>query len=243
MVWTSSNSFVATISNSGITKGLATSVGAGAITITASLGTVTSAPPASLTVTIATLASITISPGNTTIFLGATQQFTATGNFTYGSNSSFTQDLTTQATWRSFNKTIAAISNAYGSNGLATPIRAGSTTISATFAGVIQTTSLTVSSAKLTGITITPDPASVQVGKTRQFKATGNYEGGLTQDLTNSVNLTWTSSNNAVATVVNVPKKNKGLATGVSAGQVTIKATMRRGAGSGTSGTATLTVQ
>jgi uncharacterized protein YjdB len=143
----------------------------------------------------------------------------------------------------SLNKTIAAISNAYGSNGLVTPIRAGSTFISATFAGVTQTTGLTVSSAKMTGITITPASASVAVGKTQQFKATGNYEGGLSQDLTKSVNLTWTSSNNAVATVVNVPKKNKGLAKGVSSGQVTIKATVRRGAGSGNSGTATLTVQ
>ena len=74
------------------------------------------------------------------------------------------------------------------------------------------------------------------------FKATGNYAGGLTQDLTNSVNLTWTSSKNGVATIINVPKKTKGLAKGVSIGSVTIKATVRRGAGIGTSGTTTLTV-
>ncbi len=243
VVWKSSVGSVATISNSGITRGLATSAGAGTTTITAALGTVTTSSPVTLTVTNATLASITITPSNATIFLGSTEQFTATGNFTYASNSSFTQDLTSQVTWRSANKTIATISNAYGSNGLVTPIRAGSTFITATFAGVTQTTNLTVSSAKLTGITITPASASVAVGKTQQFKATGNYEGGLTQDLTNSVNLTWTSSNNAIATVVNVPKKNKGLAKGVSIGQVTIKATMRRGAGSGASGTASLTVQ
>jgi uncharacterized protein YjdB len=245
VVWKSSKGSVASISNSGLTRGLATSVGTGTTNITAALGTVTNAISVTLRVTNATLTSITITPSNATIFLGATEQFTSTGNFTDDTNPSnvFTQDLTSQVTWRSYNKTIAAISNAYGSNGLVTPIRAGSTTISATFAGKTETTGLTVSSAKLTGITITPASATVAVGKTQQFKAIGNYEGGLTQDLTNSVNLTWTSSNNAVATVVNVPKKNKGMATGVSSGEVTIKATLRRGAGSGTNGTAILTVK
>jgi len=241
VVWNSSDGSVAAISNAGNTKGLATSVGVGTTSITAALGTVTTNVPVILTVTQANLTSITITPGNATIFLGAPEQFTATGNFTDVSNPSnqFTQDLTSQVTWRSSNKTIATISNAFGFKGLVTPIRAGSTTISATFAGFTQSTGLTVSSAKLTGIVITPANASVAVGKILQFKATGYYEGGLTQDLTNSVNLTWASSNKSVATVVNVPKKNKGLATGVSRGSVTIKASLRRGGGSGTT---TLTV-
>jgi hypothetical protein len=241
VVWNSSAGSVAAISNSGTTRGLASSVGVGTTSITAALGTVTNTIPVILTVTQANLTSITITPGNATIFLGAPEQFIATGNFTDVTNplNQFIQDLTSQVTWRSSNKTIATISNAFGSNGLVTPIRAGSTTISATFAGFTQSTGLTVSSARLTGIVITPDSASVAVGNTLQFKATGYYEGGLTQDLTNSVNLTWTSSNKSVATVVNVPKKNKGLATGVSGGSVTIKASLRRGGGSGTT---TLTV-
>jgi uncharacterized protein YjdB len=148
-------------------------------------------------------------------------------------------------TWQSSNKTIATISNALGSNGLVTPLKAGATTISATFvsAGISGSTGLTVSSAALTGIVITPANPNVAVGKTLQFTATGIYNGGLTQDLTTSVNLTWTSSNNAVATVNNVPKKNKGQAKGVSAGTATIKASVRRGAGNGISGTTTLTVK
>lgn len=242
VVWNSSTGSVAAISNAGNSRGLATSVGVGTTSITAALGTVTTNVPVILTVTQANLTSITITPGNATIFPGAPEQFTATGNFTDVSNSSnqFTQDLTSLVTWRSSNKTIATISNESGSNGLATPIRAGSTTISATFDGITQSTGLTVSSAKLTGIVITPASAIVDVGKTQQFKATGYYEGGLTQDLTNSVNLTWTSSNKSIATVVNVPKKKKGLSTGVSIGTVTIKASLRKGGGSGT---ATLTVK
>ena len=234
VTWNSSNGSVAIISNAGTSGGLATSVGAGTTAITATLGTVYNTVPVTLTVTTATLQTITVTPSNATIFLGASQQFTATGHFSDTS----TQDLTTQVAWRSSNKTIAAISNASGSNGLVTPIKAGSTSISATFAsaGVTGTTGLTVSSTTLLGITITPADPSVAIRKTLQFTATGNYGGGLTQDLTKSQNLTWTSSNNAVATVINVPKKSKGLATGVSTGTVTIKATLRRGAGSGTHG-------
>ncbi len=244
VTWGSSDGTVATISNAQASRGLATSVGAGTTVITAAFGAVTNAVPVTLTVKPANvvLQSITIAPVNATIFLGGPQQYTATGNFSDGSN----QDLTTQVAWRSSNKTIASISNAPGSNGLATPIKNGSTTISAaiTIAGVTttQSTGLTVSTATLLSITVTPANPTINVKKSVQFTATGNYVGGLTQDLTKSTNLTWTSSNTAVATIVNVPKKSKGLATGVSAGTSTIKATLRRGAGSGISGQTTLTV-
>jgi hypothetical protein len=239
VLWTSSNSSVASISITGPTTGLATAVGGGTTTITAALGLVTNT--ATLTVTTATLSTITITPINTTIFLGTPAQFTATGNFNDGSS----QDLTTQVTWKSAPKTVATVSNAAGSKGLVTPLRAGSTTISATLAGTIVTgsTTLTVSSPPaLISIDVTPATASIVVGQKQLFTATGNYAGGITQDLTKSTNLTWSSSNTAVARITNVPKKNKGVATGVSAsaGAITITAHWR--AGTIPDGTASLTV-
>ncbi len=236
VAWISSDVTVAAVSNAGTTVGLATSVGAGTTNITAALGNLTAI--VNLKVTNATLSSVTITPSNSTIYLGSPQQYTATGIFSDNS----TQDLTTQVTWKSSNKTVAAISNASGSNGLATPIKSGSTTISGTFvkAGltVTGTTGLTVSSSTVTRIDITPASPNVKVGKTVQFKATAVYATGGSQDVTSSVNLTWSSSDKNIATVVNVPKKNKGLATGVSVGTVTIKAALK----SGGSGTTTLTV-
>jgi trimeric autotransporter adhesin len=235
VVWTSSNSSVATISNVSPSNGLATSVSAGSTTITAAMGSVTKT--ATLNVKAITLTSITITPNITTIFLGAPVQFTAIGTFSDAS----TQDLTSQVTWRSSNKTVATVSNTSGSKGLVTPIKAGSAAISATLAGssISGSITLTVSSSTLTSIIVTPDPASIKVGKKQQFTATGNYPGGITQDLTQSSSLTWSSSNTAVAKIVNVPKKNKGQATGVSVGTVTITARMKT---TGTSGTASLTV-
>ncbi len=230
VAWSSSDGSVATMSNVGTTSGLATSVGAGTTTITAAMGNITTT--VTLKVTNAFLKAITTTPNNTTIFMGSPQQFMATGNFSDNS----TQDLTTQVTWKSSNKTVAAVSNVSSSNGLVTPLKAGTTTISATFAsaGVTGSSGLTVSSATVTSIVITPANPSVKVGKTLQLKATAIYSTGGSQDVTSSVNLTWASSDKTIATVVNVPKKNKGLATGVSAGAVTIKAALKNSGGSGT---------
>ncbi len=67
---------------------------------------------------------------------------------------------------------------------------------------------------------------------------TGTFE----QELTKSVNLTWSSADKSIATVVNVPKKNKGLAKGVAEGTVTITARVRKDPDPSHLGTASLTV-
>ena len=65
--------------------------------------------------------------------------------------------------------------------------------------------------APLQSITVSPNPASVAVGHTLQFMATGHYSDGSTRDLTTAV--TW-SSNHKTATISNSPG-SQGLATGV----------------------------
>jgi len=72
------------------------------------------------------LVSISVSPQNASILLGATQQFIAIGAF--GDNS--TQTLAS-ATWSSSDGTVAAISNDGGNHGLTAPAGAGTTTITA----------------------------------------------------------------------------------------------------------------
>ncbi len=88
-----------------------------------------------------TLSSISVTPANSSITVGSTQQFTATG--TYSDNS--TQNLTSQVTWASSVTAKATISSA----GLATAAAAGSTTISATLGSVSGSTPLTVQVAPL----------------------------------------------------------------------------------------------
>jgi hypothetical protein len=237
VAWSSSNTGVATISNVSPDWGNATGAGAGSTTIRATLGSLTNT--AALTVTNARLSSITILPANSTAAVGWQVQFTATGNFSDGTF----QDLTKQVTWLSSANSVARVSNAYASKGLATPRHTGTTTISAIFIpeGVSGSTQLIVGTATLSGITVTCTPDSINVGKTSQCTATGNF-GSYTKDITNDVNTTWTAGgagDTGVATVVNVPKKSKGLAKGISSGDVTIKAKARKGT---TNGTTTLTV-
>jgi hypothetical protein len=103
------------------------------------------------------------------------------------------------------------------------------TMVSATLGAVSGSTALTVSSAKLMSIAVTPADQSVSKGATVQYKATGTYSDMSTQDLTTQVS--WTSSSNKVALVSNAPG-SQGLATAVSAGATTIKATLATVSGS-----------
>jgi len=133
VTWTSSNPTIASISNASGSIGRASSLQAGQADITAQIGGVISTP-ATLTVTPATLLSISITPATPSVMVGDTLQLTATGTYTDNS----TQNLTAVATWTSSNTSVATISNASGSNGVVTPLVAGSTQITAASGSVIS---------------------------------------------------------------------------------------------------------
>src|SRR5208283_3509071 len=204
------NPTAATISSSG----LATGVGTGTTQITAALSGVTS-PGDTLTVTAATLQSIAVTPVGPSIAKGTSQQFKATGTYTDNS----TQDLTSQATWESGTPTVATITSA----GLATGVGTGTTQITAALGGVTSPgDTLTVTTATLQSIAVTPVGPSIAKGTSQQFKATGTYTDNSTQDLTSQA--TWVSSNPAAATI-----SSSGLATGVGTGTTQITAAMGGG--------------
>lgn len=136
--WTSSVPAIAIISNAAGANGRATAVAAGQTTITAAIGNISASTV--LTVTPSTLLSLSISPTNPGIGLGSTQQFTATG--TYSDNT--TQDVTASASWTSSVSSVATISNAAGTNGRATSVSAGTTTITVALGNVSASTTLTV---------------------------------------------------------------------------------------------------
>ena len=222
--WSSSNSAVATVSNSIGTYGVATSGATGNTTIAASLGSVSGSTI--LTVTPAQLQSISISPANPSIVVGSSQHFSATGTY----SDSTTVDLTSTATWSSDTSAVATVN----SSGLAQGVSTGSAGITAAVGSISGTTSLAVSPAPLVSITVSPSTASIPLGTTQAFQATGNYADGSQQVLTSSVH--WSTSDLTVATVSNAAG-TYGLASTVAPGSVTVTAT------SGTiSGTASLAV-
>jgi trimeric autotransporter adhesin len=85
------------------------------------------------------LVSIQVTPANSFVTAGNTQQLKATGTFSDNS----TQDITNSATWSSSDTAAATVS----SSGVATAVAVGTATISAASSSVNGSTSLSVSSA------------------------------------------------------------------------------------------------
>ena len=220
VVWSSSNTAVATISNVCCTRGEAQGIAPGTVTITAVSGGFTGT--ASLTVTNATLTSIAVTPTPVQLLVGQTKQLTATGTFSDGS----TLDLTTQSTWTSSNTslvTFAALADVKA-------VALGTATITATSHGISGTGTVNVVPPSLVSITIAPLNAFIGATQTQTYTATGKFSDGSTQNLTSTV--TWTSSATTVATM------SANVATGVSpGGTTTITATS-----GAISGSTTLTV-
>jgi len=195
----------------------------GTATITATSGDI--AGTTTIMVTSATLTSISLSPASARIPstpAGITQQFTATGAFSDGTS----LDISTQVIWSSSNIAVATIT----SGGLATSVAGGISTITATYQTISGNTILTVTSAGLTSISVTPTNPNVAQGATQQFTAIGIYSDGTSWDITPQV--TWSSANTSVVTV-----SSTGLATTVAPGTATITA-----ASGNISGSAILTV-
>ena len=130
--WSSGNSDIVAISNLSDEQGYAQSVAPGVTTISVQLISDESFQSAiSVTVTDATLQSISIAPENAQISNNTTLQYTATGHFSDGS----TQDLTEEVTWDSSDTQLVTISNVKNS-GLAKGVSSsvsdsGNVTISA----------------------------------------------------------------------------------------------------------------
>jgi hypothetical protein len=156
----------------------------------------------------ATLTAITVTPANSSVAPGTSQQFTATGTFSNGT----TQDITSQVTWSSSSGAVQI-----SSVGLATTSSAVTATISAQSGTITGSTQLTVSGASLVSIAVTPANPSVTAGATQQFTATGTFSDGTTRTLTSS-QVTWSSSSPTVQV------SSTGLATTTTAATATVSA-------------------
>jgi hypothetical protein len=217
VLWGTSDPPVASVSNAAGSNGLASALAVGSAAVSATLGSVTGSTDCS--VTAAVLVSIQVTPTNPGLAKGTTRQFTATGIYSDHS----TQDLTKQVTWSTSNTSVASVSNAAGSNGLATALAVGTAGVGATLGYVSGTTTLDVTAATLVAIEVNPADLSISKGTTRQFAATGIYTDASTQDLTKQV--TWSSSNIPVASISNAAGSN-GLASALGVGSATITATL-----------------
>jgi trimeric autotransporter adhesin len=213
VTWTSANTNVATVDATGLVKG----IGTGTVTITAK--SETKSGTSSVTVTLAPVASVTLTPAVDTVPQNQSTTFTvvlkdADGNVLTGR----------VINWSSSNTSVATVSG-----GVATGVAIGTATITATSEGQSGSATLVVIQVPVASVTVSPASASIKVNDTKQFTATARDANG---NVLTGRTFTWASSDPTIATVT-----QSGLAKGVNSGTVTITATAE-----GKSGTATLTV-
>lgn len=228
VAWSSTDDKIASISNAPGSQGVATGLSPGGVGITATLAGVTGV--ARLAITEAKVTGLSITPKTVTIGVMAVQKLTATATFSDGSS----KDVTEATSWLSADPGIAGVSNSPGSAGQVTGLRVGSTAIVGDYAGFGDKIGVTVSSAVLTSITVSPATLNLVAGLKGNLTATGQYSDGTTLDIT--AQATWTADDAAVATVSNALGAT-GLVTGVGAGTTTVRAQL-----AGKEATAAITV-
>jgi hypothetical protein len=172
VTWASSNTTVATITSTGIASALAI----GTANISARLGGISG----STTMTVFKLVSLSISPLNPGIFVGGAVQFSCTGTYSNGS----TLGLTSSAVWNSSKTSVATITSP---GGFASGVGNAATTISCAVGALSASTTLTVNKVFLQSLVVSPGSATIVVGGSQQFTATGYYNNGVVQDLTGTV--------------------------------------------------------
>ncbi len=199
--WTSSDTSKVTIA----TRGLARALTIGTATVTAKAGDISGS--ATMTVSSAQLVRMALVPYQPVTGVGVRQLFTALGTFDdYG-----TRQLA-NVTFSSSNPTVAGIT----AGGVATPLQAGSTTITGTVGSLTNSTVLTVLPTTLAAIVMTPATGSIAPGSDQQFTARGLLGDGSLVDLPV---LTWTSNDVTVAAV-----DGSGRALAAASGTATISA-------------------
>jgi hypothetical protein len=228
VTWASSSTDVAMVNSSGV----ATAVGNGTASITATMTSSSGAVVGSASLTVTTggqggareLTAITMIPSSQTLnAVGASAQFIVIGTY---SAAPTTENLAGQVTWASSATDVATVNSSglatavgCGSSSCATTITASATSLSGST--IIGTATLTVSPGSatqqrtLSAITIIPGAGTQTLEtleETAQFIAIGTYTASpTTVDMTDTV--TWASSDVGIATI-----DSSGLATAVGCG-------------------------
>lgn len=133
-----------------------------------------------------TLTSIELTPSSTTLQVGATQAFSATGHFSDGSSEPVT------VAWTATGGTISA-AGVYTAGAVA-----GSFQVVATAQGgsISKAAAVTITAAPpvLTSISVAPTTISLSTASAQQFIATGHFSGGGT----GSVSVNWTATGGTI---------------------------------------------
>jgi len=155
--------------------------------------------------------SVSVAPATASMPTGGIQPFTATATYSDGSS----LDVTATSSWASGTTSVATVLQA---SGVATGVASGTSVISADFGGKSGSAVLTVTSATLISMAVTPAVASMPIGSIQPLISTATYSDGSSRDVTAYSN--WTSGTPSVATVL----QTTGVVTGVASGTSVVTA-------------------
>jgi uncharacterized protein YjdB len=201
--WATEDSSVATVAPNGIVSARRI----GSTQVAASTGGRSGI--AQITVTSIPVASVQVTPGNRSLFVEQTFQFTAT---TLDGGGAVLTGRPIQ--WSSNNESVATVST----TGVVTALSPGGAIITATSEGKTAPASVTVAAIPVATVFVTPDSQTLYEGQTAQLQAEPLDDAG--QPLVDRV-VQWTTTNPAVATVTST-----GFVTAHTIGKATIRATV-----------------
>ncbi|WP_057829901.1 beta strand repeat-containing protein [Colwellia sp. TT2012] len=195
-----------------------------AVTITATYNGMQTT--ASLSVSEGLLAYITIEPTVQSIPVGHKAHLEARAFYTDG----ITKDITELATWSVDDGDIASVDNTYADAGSVLGISEGIVTITASFEGELAASIVTVTTAVLSSVNITPVVKTIAAGLTQQYHLFAIFSDSTSRDVT--LVSDWTSAEPQAVTI-----DSEGLATTYQEWQTTIT-----GSYQGLNATASLTI-
>ena len=201
--WATSDAAICTV-----VGGFVTGMAGGSCTVTAQLGALTAS--SAITVQDLTVAALAVSPASATVARGETVQLLATATMSDGS----ARDVTRTAAW-----TVDAPSTASVVEGRVSGLAVGTAGVTATLSGTSAKATVTVSDARVLGVSIVPPAFSLPLGLSQQCRAVAVFADGTSSEVTGQAD--WKSESNAIATV------EGGLVRSVAPGRVRITATFR----------------
>jgi uncharacterized protein YjdB len=204
VMWYSSDTDVATVTNSGLVTGVA--LGTAAITVETQDGNKTAG--CAVTVTEIAVTGVSLDKTALTLYVGDEDQLTATVQPANAANQA--------VTWQSSNNAIATVDT----TGLVTSLSIGTATITVRTqdGGKTAQCAVTVAEIPVASVSLNKTATSIEIGGQEQLTATV-----LPSNASNTV-VSWSSSNTAVATVTAT-----GLVSTVSVGTATITVTTFNG--------------
>jgi hypothetical protein len=212
VTWTSSSATIASVSNAAGTKGDVAGLRIGNVTLTARDPATNVKGTVPISVSMAAIRAIAVSPSAPSSPAGIATTFHADATYTDGTH----RDVSATVTW-STTGAAATVSNAAPNDGEVVGQVVGQVVVHAYDAatGVEGTATLSVTAALLRQVVVTPAVPSVSAGENVSLLATGIYSDGSHADITKQV--TWSSSAPAIADVSNAPGA-EGVVTSFGAG-------------------------